>query len=102
MPLNRKYAVLLSGTGTTMSEYSTEVRGDSYYGYTDGLHTVQVTYNQFVGRVRIQCSLAIEPTADDWFDVKPSNSMKIIMCSLMQITPQMVLKHTHSRATLLG
>ena len=60
--------------GTTMSEYSTEVRGDSYYGYTDGLHTVQITYNQFVGRVRIQCSLAIEPTADDWFDVKPSNT----------------------------
>ena len=74
MPLNRKYAVLLSGTGTEMSQYSTEVKGDSYYGYTDGLHTVQVSYNQFVGRLRIQCSLMTEPGSSDWFDVVPATT----------------------------
>ena len=74
MPLNRKYAVLLSGTGTEMSKFSTEVKGDSYYGYTDGLHTIQITYSQFVGRLRLQCTLAVEPTENDWFDVKPDNT----------------------------
>lgn len=74
MPLNRKYAVLLSGTGTEMSKFSTEVKGDSYYGYTDGLHTIQITYSQFVGRLRLQCTLAVEPTENDWFDVHPDNT----------------------------
>lgn len=59
----------MSGTGTDMNKYSTEVKGDSYYGYTDGWHTVQVTYAQYVGRVRIQCSLIVEPGANDWFDI---------------------------------
>ncbi len=74
MPLNRKYAVLLSGTGTEMSKFSTEVKGDSYYGYTDGLHTIQVTYSQFIGRLRLQCTLAVEPTENDWFDIQPDNT----------------------------
>ena len=74
MPLNRKYAVLLSGTGTEMSKFSTEVKGDSYYGYTDGLHTIQVTYSQFIGRLRLQWTLAVEPTENDWFDIQPDNT----------------------------
>jgi len=74
MPLNRKYAVLLTGTGTNHNKYGTSVHGDSYYGYTDGLHTVQVTYNQFVGRLRIQCSLIVEPTDSDWFDIIPATT----------------------------
>ena len=49
---------MLNATGTTMNQYSTEVKGDSYYGYSDGLHSLQVIYNQFVGRIRIQATLA--------------------------------------------
>lgn len=74
MPLNRKYAVLMSGSGSEMSKFSTEVRGDSYYGYTDGLHTFQVTYEQFVGRLRIQASLIVEPGENDWFDIVPQST----------------------------
>ena len=74
MPLNRKYAVLMSGSGSEMSKFSTEVRGDSYYGYTDGLHTFQVTYEQFVGRLRIQASLIVEPGDNDWFDIVPQST----------------------------
>ena len=74
MPLNRKYAVLMSGSGSEMSKYSTEVRGDSYYGYTDGLHTFQITYEQFVGRLRIQASLIVEPDENDWFDIIPQST----------------------------
>ena len=74
MPLNRKYAVLMEGTGTDMNKYGTPVHGDSYYGYTDGLHTIQTTYNEFVGRFRIQCSLIVEPTDADWFDIVPATT----------------------------
>ena len=62
MPINRRSIILLSATGTDMNKYSDEVKGDSYYGYTDGYHTVQVTYEQFVGRMRVQASLMLEPT----------------------------------------
>lgn len=69
MPLNRKHIHILDATGTNMNKYSVEAKADSYYGYTDGLHTIQVTYSQYVGRLRIQATLVLEPSADDWFDM---------------------------------
>ncbi len=74
MPINRRSINMLSATGTTMNEYSTEVKGDSYYGYSDGLHSLQIIYNQFVGRVRIQATLAITPESTDWFDIVPTTT----------------------------
>ena len=74
MPVNRRSINMMDSTGTTMNQYSTEVKGDNYYGYSDGLHTVQVIYNQFVGRVRIQGTLSLEPTSSDWFDVLPTTT----------------------------
>ena len=74
MPLNRKSVIVLEGTNSNMNQYSTKVHGDSYYGYTDGMHTLQVVYNQFVGRLRIQCTLITDPTESDWFDIIPSNT----------------------------
>lgn len=71
MAVNRRSVNIMSATGTTMSKYSDEAKGDSYYGYTDGLHTIQVIYNQFVGRLRIQATLSLEPQPDDWFDIVP-------------------------------
>jgi len=44
-------------------------KGDGYYGRSDGFHTVQMTFENFVGTVKIQATLATEPTANDWFDV---------------------------------
>ena len=57
-----------------MNKYSTEVKGDSYYGYSDGLHSLQVIYEQFVGRLRIQATLAITPESTDWFDIVPTTT----------------------------
>ena len=45
------------------------VPGDSYYGYTDGVHTVAVYGNNLSGRIKIQGTLATTPTEDDWFDI---------------------------------
>ena len=69
MPINRRSVTVLSATGTEMNKYSDDVKGDSYYGYTDGLHTLQVNYSNFVGRFHIQATLAVTPTDTDWFDV---------------------------------
>ena len=74
MPINRRSINMLSASGTDMNKYSTEVKGDSYYGYSDGLHSLQVIYDQFVGRLRIQATLTITPETTDWFDIVPTTT----------------------------
>jgi len=71
MPVNRRSINVLGSTGTNMSETSIAVKGDSFYGYSDGWHTFQVVYNQFVGRLHVEASLATTPTDSDWFPIKP-------------------------------
>lgn len=46
------------------------VRGDGYYGFSDGLHTIQISLNNFTGRIYIQGSLATNPGPTDWFDIR--------------------------------
>jgi hypothetical protein len=69
MPVNRKSVQMMSASSINMNKYSTELKGDSYYGYTDGYHTIQVQYSNYVGRLRIQATLVLEPTSSDWFDI---------------------------------
>jgi len=42
-------------------------KGDGYYGRSDGLHTVQVDLNGFIGTVTMQGTLATNPVEADWF-----------------------------------
>ncbi len=72
MPINRRSIVIMSASGTDMNKYSTEAKGDSFYGYSDGFHTIQVIYSQFVGRLRVQATLSLNPTDSDYFDIVPS------------------------------
>ena len=44
-------------------------KGDGFYGYTDGLHTVSYTLNNFIGDIKIQATLSSTPESTDWFDV---------------------------------
>lgn len=44
-------------------------KGDGYYGSNDGLHTVAYHLLNFVGIIKMQATLASNPTANDWFDV---------------------------------
>lgn len=57
-----------NGTDTTW--YSTNYKGDGYYGYTDGLQTVSYKLTGFVGVIGMQATLAATPTANDWFDIE--------------------------------
>ena len=65
----RKTTTLLPNTGVNLDVTGDAVPGDSYYGYTDGLHTVAIYGQNLSGRVRIQGTLANSPTEDDWFNV---------------------------------
>ena len=71
MPVNRRSINVLGSTGTNMNETSNNVKGDSFYGYSDGWHTFQVIYNQYVGRFHVEATLATEPGDNDWFEIKP-------------------------------
>ena len=72
MPINRRSITLMSSTGSTMNQTSTAVKADSYYGYTDGLQTIQVIYAAYEGRLKIQATLDLEPAEADWFDLTPT------------------------------
>ena len=63
----RKSILVMSNTGTSWNKISEPVRGNAYYSYTDGLHTVQIIYANFVGGFGIQGTLALDPCPEDWF-----------------------------------
>jgi len=55
--------------GSSTYFYSDKQKGDGYYGYTDGLHTVAYYYTSFIGEITIQGTLAKDPGDNDWFDI---------------------------------
>lgn len=71
----RKTVTMLNNTGEELNVYGKAIRADSYFGYTDGLHTVQAEYFNFTGGIGIQGTLSLGQTCDgkvtipdeDWF-----------------------------------
>lgn len=55
--------------GSSANFETDKVKGDGYYGYTDGLHTVAYFPSSFVGTIKMQGTLAETPTSTDWFDI---------------------------------
>jgi len=45
---------------------SDRIKGDGYFGNSDGLHTVFWSVSEFIGAIEIQGTLASEPTESDW------------------------------------
>ena len=65
---------MLSGTASgTAQIVGPNTPGDSYYGFTDGLHTVAIYPNNYKGNVEIQATLAEKPTSSDWFNITLRN-----------------------------
>jgi hypothetical protein len=57
------------GDSTVETVTGEKFKGDGYYGRSDGLHTVQYTYNGLTGTITIQGTLVVDPGDSDWFDV---------------------------------
>ena len=62
------------GDSTTETVIGGKFKGDGYYGRSDGLHSVQYSYNGFSGIITIQASLVIDPAETDWFNVHEYNA----------------------------
>lgn len=65
----RKSILMMTNTGRNHNLVGEAIRADSYYGRTDGIHTVQVVYSNFTGSFGLQATLATSPGDDDWFDI---------------------------------
>jgi hypothetical protein len=60
-------SVSYPNTGTTALIYTSErIKGDGYFGGSDGVHTVFWSVAEFVGTIEIQGTLASEPGDSDW------------------------------------
>jgi len=55
--------------GSSTSFNGDKVKGDGYYGFSDGVHTVQTRVTAFVGTLKIQGSLQKDPASTDWVDI---------------------------------
>jgi hypothetical protein len=68
-------SVSYPNTGTTALIYtSNRVKGDGYFGGSDGVHTVFWSVAEFVGTIKIQGTLASEPNELDWVTINLSES----------------------------
>ena len=59
--------------GSSASFNGDKVKGDGYYGFSDGVHTVQTRVTSLVGTIKIQGSLKKDPADTDWVDVVTVN-----------------------------
>lgn len=55
--------------GSSLSFSSDKHKGDGYYGYADGVHTVAIFPSNLEATIQMQASLATTPTESDWFDI---------------------------------
>lgn len=65
---------MLTNTGNEFNVTGQKIKGDSYYGYTDGIHTCQVSYLNFTGGFGIQGTLSLDPKDEDWFWIHLSDA----------------------------
>ena len=67
-------SVSLPWSYTNTSITSANIPADSYYGFSDGLHTVAFKGNDFTGSFALEATLATSPTANDWFRIPLSGA----------------------------
>lgn len=65
---------LLGNTSGELNVVGPAVKGDGFYGFSDGLHTISAKLDDFVGRLYIEATLELHPTEDDWFPIMLSSN----------------------------
>jgi hypothetical protein len=66
---------------------SDKVKGDGYYGFADGLHTMSFHVNNFTGRIYLEATIVEAPTETDWFPIDLDN-----LTSYLQYTAETATK----------
>ena len=59
--------------GSAAAFNSDKVKGDGYYGFSDGVHTVQTRVTALVGTIKIQGTLVKDPADTDFVDIVTVN-----------------------------
>jgi len=92
-----------TNTATTALIYHSErIKGDGYFGNSDGLHTVFWRVAGFVGTIEVQGTLASEPTELDWVTVKltqPGNKFYIDTTGLVTAAGVDITRYTQETTT---
>ena len=55
--------------GSSLAFNADKVKGDGFYGFSDGVPTVQTRVTALVGTVKIQGTLVKDPASTDWVDI---------------------------------
>lgn len=73
----KKSVVMMTNTTGKYTHTGEAVRADSWWGYTDGLHTVSVKHTNFKGFFRLEGTLSTTPTECDWFPIYLNNGNSV-------------------------
>jgi hypothetical protein len=85
--MGKRSVILLGDTENNVEFTGEAVRGDAYFGYKDGLHTVAIYLENFTGRVYIEATLANEPGDNDWFPINLTGNTDYIEYPLIPNMP---------------
>ena len=68
---------LIPPMGEVISLTGDKMRGAGWYGHTTGLHSVAIRVLKSLPRTdcKVQATIAIAPTEDDWYSVLPGESV---------------------------
>lgn len=67
--MSRISTTILTDTAGVLNVTGNKFRGDGWFGFTDGLHTVAWYLSSFLGDIIIEASLVTDPQPTDWFAV---------------------------------
>lgn len=67
--MSRNSIVMLVDTEGEFEVTGEAVRADAFFGQSDGLHTIAIYLQNFIGRIFIEASLELEPEEEDWFPI---------------------------------
>lgn len=67
--------ILISSTNAESADfvYSNKQKGAGYHRRYDAVHTATFSFDNFKGSVKLQATLALYPSEDEWFDIDYDN-----------------------------
>ena len=76
-------------------------KGDGFYGMSDGLHTFEISLTGFIGKIKIQATLALDPNEQDWFDTDIGNgSQTMDTTGLIQSASKTTIEYTGAETSI--
>jgi hypothetical protein len=71
--------ILLSSTNNESADlvYSDKQKGAGYHRRYDAVHTAVFTFDNFKGSVKLQATLSLYPSDDDWFDIEYDSGLAL-------------------------